>query len=123
MPKALCQAAKFASNRVAYQETTETLCLIAKQQSGGDHALNEAGLVYLEEMKAKGALLDGKPVRQVFVVLANEEETKVHSFRTPEAIRKRLNGRPPKNGTAGRYWWIEPSGSFSDNPWIQLDTE
>ena len=110
----LCKRESIAPNALAFCEARATLALIVKKSvSGQDYALGETGLVFIEAMLAKGTLMDGKPVRAAFVVLADVDHRSPHQLKvvcywTAQETRNRLNGHPPYPGRHGPFWWVTP---------------
>src|SRR5258708_5292104 len=111
----ICRHEKLFPNGLAFNQTRAMLCLIVKRSKvGGDCALSESGLGFLEGTLEKGSRKDGKPVRHVYLVYADVDSQargkqwllKVIGFETPQEARDRLVGIPPNEGSFGPYWWV-----------------
>jgi hypothetical protein len=101
-----------APNQLAYCKANATLALIVlRSVKGRDFALGEKGLLYLEAALNKGTLMNGAPVRAVFVVLADPDLSSPRKMRLVSCwsaleTRNRVNGLPLCSGNFGRYWWV-----------------
>jgi hypothetical protein len=123
-PTELLQDGNIWPNMLAYHEPSATITLIVRRsRTGGDFALGETGLDYLDATLESGSRKDGRPIRKAFVVYADVDSQakgclyllKVISFETPQDIRKRLNDPPnPGKFPGTAYWWVRPpAGKFT----------
>jgi hypothetical protein len=107
-------------NMLAYHESSATIALIVKRSpKGGDFALGKAGHDCIEAALESGHRLDGRPIRQAFIVYVDVDSQakdsvyllKVVGFETLQDAKRQLTD-PPYEGKSGTYyWWTRPPAS------------
>ena len=100
-----CDRLRITPNELWFNTSTNVGALIVKQSGQyAEYALSKAGLDYLLRAEQEGRIPAG-------IIVLVQRDGIVGTIKPVTKMVADLNGRPPREGPFGPYWWINADGT------------
>jgi hypothetical protein len=98
-------ALRITPNELWFNASTNAGALIVRQSGQWpEYALGQAGLDYVHNAEREGRIREG-------ITVQVQRDGIVGTIKSVTKMVADLNGRPPRDGPFGPYWWINADGT------------